>query len=292
MSKSILDFIRKADSVAKQAAEAAKADDVFVNNYRAVVNEESAPETTNLDIGSNGETSNQITFRNARVGEKTGLQKISLLKSGGGEEDIFLIVPERESVGYGNIRGWGGPTDAATSDEPRNMAIARKAILDRNEEAKNTPNNAKEISEAATSALGVLGGAADIVAGNAISNNITKNKNSRYTGEDKAVGLGEQGQSEGQIFGMISSNGEIMSPSETSNFLKKLRNNGYLGISKIETPKKVQEHTGPAYVPGDILLGFLGLQPNRGSVGYTFKTPGENSKYRNFVNNLRDSNGR
>lgn len=65
---------------------------------------------------------------------------------------------------------------------------------------------------------------------------------------------------------------------------------GYIGINgvnSIERPTRVQEHTGPAYVPGDLLLGLLGLQPNRGAVGYTFKEPEDHRDYRKFQRELR-----
>lgn len=283
MSNPVIDQVRKANAAIKKAGDMLKTNDQFVKNYRAVINEESAPVTSNFNI-DNGRTSNNITFRNAKVGEKTGLQKISLLKSNGDKEDVFLIVPERESVGYGNIRGWGSPDD-------QNMSLT-KQLWETTAENATRPNattGAKAFAEGGAAIATPFTVAGDILAMNTIRNNATKNERSNYTGPDKAVGLGESGQSEGQIFGMITSDGEMIAPQEARQFLTNLEKNGYKGVADIEQPKKVQEHTGPAYVPGDILLGLLGLQPNRGSVGYTFKTPGANGQYRTFIKNLRKS---
>lgn len=274
-------------NIARAIAEAHPEEASFYEKYRQVINEANDPQTVeSMDINSqSGTGSNRIVFRNANISEATGLQKISLDKSNGGKEDIFLIVPARESVGYGNIRGWG-------SDKDQNMPLFKKTIEAASDAGRNSTNpGAKAISEGSVGILAPAAAAGDLVLGNTIANNVTKNANSKYTGEDKAVGLGNSGESDGQIFGMVTSDGEIMSPQETMAFLKNLKKNGYKGVSYIEKPKKVQEHTGPAYVPGDILLGFLGLQPNRGSVGYTFKTVGDNEEYKTFVENLRKSKG-
>ena len=277
-----------AKGVAQSLAGAYPDDTSFYKKYRQIINEANGPQTVeSMDINSQSDTgSNRIVFRNANVSEATGLQKISLDKSNGDKEDIFLIVPARESVGYGNIRGWGSSKD-------QNMPLFKKTIEAAADAGKNSTgtSGAKALNQGAISIFSPAAVAADLVLGNTIANNVTKNENSEYTGEDKAVGLGNSGESDGQIFGMVTSDGEIMSPQETMAFLKNLKKNGYKGVSYIEKPKKVQEHTGPAYVPGDILLGFLGLQPNRGSVGYTFKNIGNNEEYKTFVENLRKSKG-
>lgn len=269
-SNFVENFRQKTMDTIKRANEQNK----FMNSYRQVVNPEDNQETSNINLG-NDLLSNKITFRNAKVGEKTGLQKISLLKSNGDKEDVFLIVPERESVGYGNIRGWGSP-------DSENMKVTKSVSKSM---AGKPTSNAKNLESYAY--LGTV--PYDLVLGNTINNNITKNEKSNYTGPDKAVGLGGTGTSEGQIFGMISSDGEIITPQETKYFLTNLKKNGYKGVAEIEQPTKVQEHTGPAYVPGDIILGLLGLQPNRGSVGYTFKNAANNTDYKNFIKNLRNS---
>lgn len=282
MAHSVIDSIRKADSLARRAGEAAKTNNDFVDNYRAIINEDAAPETTDVNLGDRT-LSNRVTFRNAKVGEKTGLQKISLLKSNGDKEDVFLIVPERESVGYGNIRGWGSPDD-------QNMYLTselwKNAFKNKN---YSRPESWDWLMEGMATMESPFTIAGDVLAANTIRNNITKNERSNYTGADKTVGLGRSSQPEGQIFGMIASNGEMVTPQETKYFLSNLKKNGYKGVIEIEQPERVQEHTGPAYVPGDILLGLLGLQPNRGSVGYTFKQPGSNSEYQSFIKNLRNS---
>ena len=274
MASSVIDWMRKVGDTAKRTSKALKADNDFINNYRAIINEQASPETTEVSLGNKG-LSNKITFRNAKIGEKTGLQKVSLLKSNGDKEDIFLIVPERESVGYGNIRGWGSP-------DSENMKVTKSVSKSM---AGKPTSNAKNLESYAY--LGTI--PYDLVLGNTINNNITKNEKSNYTGPDKAVGFGNANQSEGQIFGMITSDGEMITPQETQYFLSNLKKNGYKGVTEIEQPERVQEHTGPAYVPGDILLGLLGLQPNRGAVGYTFKGPSKNSQYQTFVKNLRNS---
>lgn len=292
MAKSISDLIQKTNATLKRAAEVARANDNFINNYRSVVNNEQAPETTNFDMGPNGGVSNQITFRNANVGEKIGLQKISLIKSNGKKEDVFLIVPERESVGYGEIRELKDSEkmkNAKGEETPLSMSITRSmwdATKERNDKRPDA-SYGDQMRDFGAAIATPITAALDIVGGNTMMSNVSKNILSEYTGEDKAVGLGKSGQSEGQIFGMISSDGEMIAPQEAKYFLTNLKKNGYKGVAEIEQPKKVQEHNGPAYVPGDILLGLLGLQPNRGAVGYTFKTPGGNSDYRNFITNYR-----
>lgn len=286
MPSSVVDFIRKTNDAARQVNETLKTKNQFVDSYRRVVspeNTQGAQETADIDLG-NGALSNKVTFRNAKLGEKTGLQKISLLKSNGDKEDIFLIVPERESVGYGEIRGWGSSND-------QNMPLTKQLWKTTAEKVTNPDmtTGAKSFAEGGAAIATPFAVAGDVLAMNTVRNNATKNKNSKYTGEDKAVGLGETGASEGQIFGMISSDGEMIAPQETKYFLTNLKKNGYKGVAEIEQPKKVQEHTGPAYVPGDILLGLLGLQPNRGAVGYTFKKPENNTDYKNFIKNLRNN---
>lgn len=287
-SNKIINFIRKEMNMARDAAKAIKAENDFVNNYRAIINDQAGSETSDFTIGTSNDSnelkSNKITFRNARVGEKTGLQKISLLKSNGDKEDIFLIVPERESVGYGEIRGWNSPGD-------QNMPLTKGMWENAVKSNIGRPDFARETAYGFTGMATPFTAIADALAGNTIANNVTKNERSNYTGPDKAVGLGNADQSEGQIFGMITSDGEMMAPQETRSFLTNLKKNGYKGIAEIEQPKKVQEHTGPAYVPGDILLGLLGLQPNRGAVGYTFEGPATNTQYRSFVDNIRKARG-
>lgn len=279
----IINSIRKINNLTREAAKAAKMEDDFINNYRAIIDERNTPNTSSFSM--DGKTmSNKLTFRNAKVGEKTGLQKISLLKSNGDKEDVFLIVPERESVGYGEIRGWGSPDD-------QNMYLTKELWKSAAKSANrlNATTGSRSATEGGATLMTPLAAVGDILASNTIRNNVTKNERSNYTGTDKAVGLGNADQSEGQIFGMIASDGEMITPQETQSFLTNLKKNGYKGVAEIEQPEKVQEHTGPAYVPGDILLGFLGLQPNRGSVGYTFKKPSKNSQYKSFVNNLRNA---
>lgn len=299
MPNSIIDTIRKTNDTLKRASDAVKIKNQFVNSYRQVVNPENTEgikETTDIDLG-NGSLSNKITFRNARVGEKTGLQKISLLKSNGDKEDIFLIVPERESVGYGEIRGLNEAEKLNNAGRKKEVNLAMPttrnmwdATKERNDKRPDASYGDQMRDFGAAIATPVTA-AADLVAGNTIMSNIYKNELSNYTGEDKAVGLGESGQSEGQIFGMIASDGEMITPQEAKYFLTNLKKNGYRGVAEIEQPKRVQEHTGPAYVPGDILLGLLGLQPNRGAVGYTFKEPENNTEYKNFIKNLRNIRG-
>lgn len=246
--------------------------------YSNIVDDITFPTT-----GSEGETkkSNSLVFRNANKEEKTGLQKITLLDKGGKEHSYFLVVPERESVGYGEIRGWNSPGD-------QNMPLTKNLWFDTIDSTRGKSEGGKAFSEGAAALATPFTAAADLIGGNTIMNNITKNERSNYTGEDKAVGLGEEGQSQGQILGMIDENNERLNAQETEYFLKNLEKNGFVAMKDFEKPTKVQEHTGPAYVPGDILLGFLGLQPNRGSVGYTFKTYENNKGYQDFLRNLRE----
>lgn len=233
--------------------------------------------------GAEGDTtkSNSLVFREPRKEEKTGLQKITLLNEDGKEKSVFLVVPERESVGYGNIRGWG-------SRGSQNMPLTNilwngpGGINDLYKEGRSNTANMSSYGTLLTVPI-------DLIGGNAAMNNITKNERSEYTGEDKAVGLGKEGQSQGQILGIISDYDEYLGPQEAEYFLKNLRKNGYVALKNFEKPTRVQEHTGPAYVPGDILLGLLGLQPNRGAVGYTFKDSESNEDYKNFVKNLREA---
>ena len=251
---------------------------------------------TSVDVpsgesGNESKKSNPLLFKDAKEGEKTGLQKITLLDNKGKERNFFLIVPERESVGYGEIRGWGGSKDSSDNGTARNMPWTRSmwdwAI-------KASPNNktSNEVAQGSAAIASPLSAAADVLIGNTLMNNATKNVNSEYTGEDKAVGFGSEGQSLGRIMGMIDDNNEQLNAEETKYFLKNLKKNGFVALKDYEKPTKVQEHTGPAYVPGDILLGFLGLQPNRGSVGYKFKDYDNNEDYKSFVSNLRESKKR
>ena len=215
---------------------------------------------------------NKITIRDAKKGEKTGLQKVTFLDNDYNKHDIFLVVPERESVGYGDIRGWG-------AEHSTNFPTTRPLIRD----AINTPS-------APLALLSPLTAAGDLLVGNTFWNNVTKNARSKYTGENKAVGLGLSGESEGNILGYIDENGVQHTAEQAEELFYNPTEYGYIGIDTIEgfeRPTMEQEHTGPAYVPGDLLLGFLGLQPNRGAVGFTFKEPAKNSEYQRFLRNLR-----
>lgn len=212
---------------------------------------------------------NPLIFREAEENEDTGRQKITLINKNGDKEDIFLVVPQKEVVGYGNIVGWGSP-DSQNWNTLKGMT---------------SEGNPKFPLLTAPLSFG-----ADLVMGNSINNNSKKQSLSKYTGEDKAVGLGEENESEGQILGMIDSNGVEYSAKKTKNFLENLSSNGYIGIEDIEKPERKQEHYGPDYVPGDILLGLLGLRPNRGAVAYKFKAPDDNVQYRDFIRNLRMNN--
>lgn len=212
---------------------------------------------------------NPLVFRDANQGEKTGRQKITLIDQYGDKEDIYLVVPEKEVVGYGNIVGWGSP-------DSQNFSMT-----------KDTYKNASS-GLLYTGHLLPLTALADLTLGNMVENNTKKQELSKYTGEDKAVGLSESGQSEGQILGLVDAQGNTYTAKEAENFLENLINRGYMGIESYETPKKVQEHNGPAYVPGDLLLGLLGLRPNRGAVAYKFKEPKYNNSYQTFLRNLRN----
>lgn len=297
MPSQVIDFIRKTNDTARQASDALKIKNRFVDSYRQVVNPENTQgkqETANIDLG-NGVLSNKVTFRNAKLGEKTGLQKISLLKSNGDKEDIFLIVPERESVGYGEIRSLNDAEKLKNAGKKKEVNLVMGTTRDMWDATKERNDKRPDVSygdqmrDFGAAIATPVTAALDLVAGNTLMSNIYKNELSNYTGEDKAVGLGGTGTSEGQIFGMIASDGEMITPQETKYFLTNLKKNGYKGVAEIEQPERVQEHRGPAYVPGDILLGLLGLQPNRGAVGYTFKEPENNTNYKNFVKNLRNS---
>lgn len=250
--------------------------------YRAYSNKIDSIEFPTTGAEGETEKSNSLVFRNANNEEKTGLQKITLLDKNGKEHNYFLVVPERESVGYGNIRGWG-------SQDDKNMPLTKGMWENVVKDNYNRPDFARETSYGFAGMGTPFTTVADILVGNTVANNTTKNEKSNYTGEDKAVGLGSEGQSQGQILGMIDENNERLNAEETEYFLKNLKNNGFIAMKSFEKPTKVQEHTGPAYVPGDILLGFLGLQPNRGAVGYTFKTSDNNDEYQNFLRNLRES---
>lgn len=219
---------------------------------------EAAAETSNT---------NKITFRDAKRGEKTGLQKVTFLDNDYNKHDIFLVVPERESVGYGNIRGWD------TGKE--NMGLLRSAL-------KEGPGIA-----IATAPFTIPG---DLTVGNMWNNNVSKNEDSKYTGENKAVGLGLSGESDGTILGYIDEDGVEHTAKQAEELFYNPMEYDFIGVDSIEgfeRPTMEQEHTGPAYVPGDLLLGFLGLQPNRGAVGFTFKEPKNNPEYQKFLRNLR-----
>lgn len=247
--------------------------------------EESVGEVPYTDSNGERKMSNTILFRDANEDEKVGIQGFTAVDKDGNRRRMFLIVPQRESVGYGNIRGWG-------SDKDQNMPLFKKTIEAASDAGRNSTNpGAKAISEGSVGILAPAAAAGDLLLGNTIMNNITKNQNSKYTGDSKAVGFGTQGQSAGQILGMVDDTGEVVNAKEAKYFLQHLEKNGFKSIEDIETPTMKQEHTGPAYVPGDILLGFLGLQPNRGSVGFTFKSPEEHSEYQEFFTNLRKSRG-
>lgn len=231
------------------------------------------------DAKGNDLTSNDITFRSAQPGEKLGIQGITVTDKKGNRRRMYLVVPERESVGYGNIRGWGSPDD---SNLPASKAIVN-AVVDAGEKSS---EGARTVAQGAIGTGIIPAAAIDLVVGNTISNNVTKNAKSKYTGEDKVVGLGKSGQSAGQILGMVDDTGEIVNSQEAKAFFDNFKKNGFVSIEDIESPEFEQEHTGPAYVPGDILLGLLGLQPNRGSVGYKFQEPKNHKEFQEFLQKL------
>lgn len=246
----------------------------FFDNYREnfsgtpMIITEKTPEKVTA-----AKKTNNIVFRNANEGEKTGLQKVTFLDNDYGKHDIYLVVPERESVGYGNIRGWG---------DEKNHSMAYTKQLQRGRE-----NGGSTYGAPITDLMALAG---DLLWGNAARTNYYKTVESDYTGEDKAVGLGLDGESEGSILGYIDDNGIEHNAEQAMNLFKNPMEYGYIGINGVdgfERPTRVQEHTGPAYVPGDILLGLLGLQPNRGAVGYTFKEPEDHRDYQTFQRNLR-----
>lgn len=227
-----------------------------------------------------GKDSNKLTFRNPNEGEAVGAQEIRYMGTDGKKHTLTLLVPQKEVVGYGNIRGWGSPENSAVnSNGSSNYNPVLGALGKRVLEYDKNSDPASALGEG-VALLGALPAAAiDTVVGRPIALNATKQDNSYYDGEDKAVGLGKSGESEGQIFGAIDDTGATYGPKEVQKLLEEIR-----GVNLLtESPKFVQEHKGPAYVPGDILLSLLGLQPNRGAVSYNF--PEYN--YSDFVKNYR-----
>lgn len=252
----------------------------FFDNYREnfsgtpMIITEKTPEKVTA-----AKKTNNIVFRNANEGEKTGLQKVTFLDNDYGKHDIYLVVPERESVGYGNIRGWG--------DNKDNMATTKGTV-----DMITTPLKSTTMIDPRGAGMMALPFAIplDLLVGNTFNSNFNKNMRSEYTGEDKAVGLGLDGESEGNILGYIDDSGIEHNAEQAMDLFKNPMEYGYIGINGengFERPTRVQEHTGPAYVPGDIILGLLGLQPNRGAVGYTFKEPENHRDYQTFQRNLR-----
>lgn len=208
----------------------------FLENFRESV--------SGIPISKYGVKTNKLIFRDAKENEKTGVQELSLIKNNGGYEKVYLLVPERESVGYGEI-GLG---------ENPNLNFWYWPIKGKNYWPGETPKG--------------------------------------YKGENRSVGMNtDDSGSEGQILGLVDANGKTYSAKGAKDFLQNLGANGYKRIAGVEEPTMEQEHNGPAYVPGDLLLRMFGFEPNRGAVGFKFKEPQNHEGFQNFLKNLRSSSG-
>lgn len=208
----------------------------FLENFREVVN--------GLPTGRKDIKTNNIIFRDAKENEKTGIQELKLVKNNDDFEKVYLVVPERESVGYGGIGLGKNP----------------------NLNFWYWPSGGRSYWPGETS--------------------------KGYKGESKSVGMNiDESGSEGQILGLIDANGKAYSAKGAKDFLQNLGANGYKKIFSVEEPEMEQEHNGPAYVPGDLLLRMFGFDPNRGAVGFKFKEPQNHEGFQKFLQNLRGSSG-
>lgn len=208
----------------------------FLENFRESV--------LGIPTSRYGNKTNNLIFRDAKENEKTGIQELKLVKNNGDFEKVYLMVPERESVGYGeiglgkspNLNFWYWPSEGKS----------------------NWPGETSK----------------------------------GYHGKNKAVGMSlYDDDSEGQILGLVDANGKTYSAKGAKDFLQNLGANGYKKIFSVEEPEMEQEHNGPAYVPGDLLLKMFGFEPNRGAVGFKFKEPQNHEGFQNFLKNLRGSSG-
>lgn len=199
----------------------------FVDNYRAAQSTVAPKKVTN--------NMNTIEFRDANKGESTGRQRLTLRMPNGTKQDIFLVVPQKEVIGYGSI-------------------------------VENTPagTNGK-----------LFPGAPD---------------RSDYRGPGKAVGYSGDETQTGTVMGAILPSGETLTAKGAEEYLNGLGSKG-IKIVDYEQPTQVQEHTGPAYVPGDLLLSLFGLGRRTGAVGYNFDEPQNNTSFQRFLNNIRSAGG-